>query len=127
MIIGGGVEEIGWRGFLQPALQKRFSAFLSTVIVSIIWTIWHLPLWFIPGTSNSQTNFIYFIITIITQCFMLTTIYNAAKSIFMCLVFHALINSFWSVYVPNDKILPAFSTLIFEIFVFIVYKLVIKR
>lgn len=27
MIIGGGVEEIGWRGLLQPALQRRFSLF----------------------------------------------------------------------------------------------------
>ncbi|MDR4189734.1 CPBP family intramembrane glutamic endopeptidase [Bacillus pseudomycoides] len=127
MIIGGGVEEIGWRGFLQPALQKRFSSFLSTMIVSIIWAVWHLPLWFIPGTNQSQINFIYFIITIIAVSFIYTTIYNATKSIFMCLVFHALMNSFWSVYVPKDKILPACSTLIFGICVFIVYKLVIKR
>ncbi|MEI4801931.1 type II CAAX endopeptidase family protein [Bacillus sp. FJAT-51639] len=127
MIIGGGLEEIGWRGFLQPALQKRFSAFFSTVIVSIIWAIWHLPLWFIPGTNQSQRNFISFTITIIAVSFLLTTIYNATKSIFMCLIFHALLNSFWSVYVPNDKILPAFATLIFGIFVFILYKLVIKR
>ncbi|PFD36453.1 CPBP family intramembrane metalloprotease [Bacillus cereus] len=127
MIIGGGLEEIGWRGFLQPALQKRFSAFFSTVIVSIIWAIWHLPLWFIPGTNQTQRDFISFTITTIAVSFILTTIYNATKSIFMCLIFHALLNSFWSVYVPNDKILPAFSTLIFGIFVFIVYKLVIKR
>ncbi len=32
MIIGGGLEEIGWRGILQPALQKRFSEFFSTII-----------------------------------------------------------------------------------------------
>ncbi|EJR53649.1 hypothetical protein IIM_02428 [Bacillus cereus VD107] len=127
MIIGGGLEEIGWRGFLQPALQKRLSAFFSTVIVSIIWAIWHLPLWFIPGTNQSQRDFIAFTITTIAVSFLLTTIFNATKSIFMCLIFHALLNSFWSVYVPNDKILPVFPTLIFGIFVFIVYKVVIKR
>ncbi|MGE7883681.1 CPBP family intramembrane glutamic endopeptidase [Bacillus sp. NPDC094077] len=127
MIFGGGLEEIGWRGFLQPALQRRFSAFFSTVIVSIIWAIWHLPLWFIPGTNQSQRDFLAFTITIIAVSFLLTTIFNATKSIFMCLIFHALLNSFWSVYVPNDKILPAFSTLIFGIFVFIVYKVVMKR
>lgn len=127
MIIGGGIEEIGWRGFLQPALQKRFSAFFSTVIVSIIWASWHLPLWFIPGTNQSQRDFLSFTITTFAVSFLLTIIYNATKSIFMCIIFHALLNSFWSVYVPNDKILPAFATLIFGIFVFIVYKLVIKR
>ncbi|EOP68074.1 MULTISPECIES: CPBP family intramembrane glutamic endopeptidase [Bacillus] len=127
MIIGGGLEEIGWRGFLQPALQKRFSAFFSTVIVSVIWAIWHWPLWFIPGTNQTQRDFIAFIITTIAVSFLLTTIINATKSIFMCLIFHALLNSFWSVYVPNDKVLPAFSTFIFGIFVFIVCKVIIKR
>jgi len=127
MIIGGGVEEIGWRGFLQPALQKKFSIFISTMIVSIIWAVWHLPLWFIPGTNQSQRNFIYFIITLIAISFIYSIIYNATKSIFMCIVYHAFMNSFWSVFVPNDKILPAFSTLIFGICIFTVYKLVIKR
>ncbi|MFK4329577.1 membrane protease YdiL (CAAX protease family) [Bacillus sp. RC240] len=127
MIIGGGLEEIGWRGFLQPALQKRFSAFFSTVIVSVIWAIWHWPLWFIPGTNQTQRDFIAFIITTIAVSFLLTTIINTTKSIFMCLIFHALLNSFWTVYVPNDKVLPAFPTFIFGIFVFIVYKVIIKR
>ncbi|MFK4326307.1 membrane protease YdiL (CAAX protease family) [Bacillus sp. RC55] len=127
MIIGGGLEEIGWRGFLQPALQKRFSAFFSTVIVSVIWAIWHWPLWFIPGTNQTQRDFIAFIITTIAVSFLLTTIINTTKSIFMCLIFHALLNSFWTVYVPNDKVLPAFLTFIFGIFVFIVYKVIIKR
>ncbi|MBK5471755.1 CPBP family intramembrane metalloprotease [Bacillus sp. TH19] len=127
MIVGGGLEEIGWRGFLQPALQKKKSAFFSTVIVSVIWAIWHWPLWFIPGTNQTQRDFIAFIITTIAVSFLLTTIFNATKSIFMCLIFHALLNSFWSVYVPNDKVLPAFPTFIFGIFVFIVYKVIIKR
>ncbi|WP_305453148.1 CPBP family intramembrane glutamic endopeptidase [Bacillus mycoides] len=127
MIVGGGLEEIGWRGFLQPALQKKNSAFFSTVIVSVIWAIWHWPLWFIPGTNQTQRDFIAFTITTIAVSFLLTTIFNATKSIFMCLIFHALLNSFWSVYVPNDKVLPAFSTFIFGIFVFIVYKVIIKR
>ena len=60
MIIGGGVEEIGWRGFLQPALQKKFSIFISTMIVSIIWAVWHLPLWFIPGTNQSQRLYLLY-------------------------------------------------------------------
>lgn len=127
MIVGGGLEEIGWRGFLQPALQKRFSVFFSTVIVSGIWAIWHWPLWFIPGTNQTQRDFIAFIITTMAVSFLLTTIFNATKSIFMCLIFHALLNSFWSVYVPNDKVLPVIPTLIFGIFVFILCKVVIKR
>lgn len=36
MIIGGGIEEIGWRGFLQPMLQKKYSVLTSATIVSVI-------------------------------------------------------------------------------------------
>lgn len=123
MIVGGGLEEIGWRGFLQPTFQKRLSAFFSTLIISGIWAAWHIPEWFIPGTSNSNINFIYFAITIMALSFLLAAIYNATSSVFLCLVFHALINAFWTVYVPNDQILPAVPTLIFAVSTFYVLKL----
>ncbi len=39
-------EEIGWRGFLLPHLQTQFSAWTSTVILTVIWSLWHLPFFF---------------------------------------------------------------------------------
>lgn len=40
----GGMEEPGWRGMLQPTLQKRFSPLVAALIVSLFWSLWHLPL-----------------------------------------------------------------------------------
>jgi membrane protease YdiL (CAAX protease family) len=48
----GGMEEPGWRGFLQPTLQQRFSPLAAALIVSLLWSLWHLPLYlngFYPG------------------------------------------------------------------------------
>lgn len=48
----GGMEEPGWRGFLQPTLQKRLSPLAAALIVSLVWSLWHLPLYlngFYPG------------------------------------------------------------------------------
>ena len=45
MIAQGGNEEPGWRGLLQPELQKRFSPLVAALIVSIFWSMWHLPLY----------------------------------------------------------------------------------
>ena len=42
-LIGGIGEELGWRGFLQPAMERRFGAFKGTVAVGLIWAYWHLP------------------------------------------------------------------------------------
>ena len=36
-------EEVGWRGFMQPKLQTRFSAFKASLLVGLAWTFWHLP------------------------------------------------------------------------------------
>ncbi len=40
----GGNEEPGWRGLLQPTLQKRFSPLVAALIVALLWSLWHLPL-----------------------------------------------------------------------------------
>jgi len=48
----GGMEEPGWRGLLQPELQRRFSPLVAALIVSAFWSLWHLPLYlngYYPG------------------------------------------------------------------------------
>lgn len=37
-------EETGWRGYLQPLLEQRFSRLGATAVVSVVWAAWHLPL-----------------------------------------------------------------------------------
>lgn len=44
LLIQGGNEEPGWRGFLQPELQTRFSPLVAAILVSLVWSLWHLPL-----------------------------------------------------------------------------------
>jgi len=43
MLTGGIGEEAGWRGILQPELERRFGLFKGTVLVGLIWGYWHLP------------------------------------------------------------------------------------
>ncbi|HKJ27530.1 MAG TPA: CPBP family intramembrane glutamic endopeptidase [Anaerolineales bacterium] len=42
----GGNEEPGWRGLMQPELQNRYSPLVAALIVSVFWSLWHLPLYF---------------------------------------------------------------------------------
>lgn len=44
LLTQGGNEELGWRGFLQPELQTRFSPLVAAILVSLVWSLWHLPL-----------------------------------------------------------------------------------
>ncbi len=126
MIVGGGLEEIGWRGFLQPTLQKKMPAFLSVMIISCVWAVWHLPLWFILGTSQMKLNFLTFFITATALSLILAALFNFTHSVFLCIIMHAFINGFWNVFQSNDKVLPALSTFIFCFIIFIMEEVIRK-
>jgi len=56
LLFYGYGEEIGWRGFAQPELQRRRSALRAAVIVSVIWAGWHLPLFGTRGSRNGSKS-----------------------------------------------------------------------
>ena len=56
LFLGGPLEEeLGWRGFALPRLQARRSAFSASVILGLIWGVWHIPLYFVSGTGQEET------------------------------------------------------------------------
>lgn len=44
LLLAGALEELGWRGFMQPRLQRRFRALTASVAVGVTWAIWHVPM-----------------------------------------------------------------------------------
>lgn len=101
MIIGGGLEEAGWRYILQPELEKKFSFTLSTIITAVIWWIWHLPLFFIQGVFQYGQDFFVFGINVLGLAFALASIRKNTNSVWLCILFHSLINSLNGVYMIN--------------------------
>ncbi|MFY9213813.1 MAG: type II CAAX endopeptidase family protein [Tissierellaceae bacterium] len=91
-IIGGGFEEIGWRGYLQPKLEKETGYLFSVLIVGVIWSIWHLPLWLINGTVQSALPFAAYTFLAIILSFSLTALYKYTKNILLCILSHAWFN-----------------------------------
>ncbi|MBS4196309.1 CPBP family intramembrane glutamic endopeptidase [Lederbergia citri] len=93
-IIGGGLEEVGWRGLLLPELCKKYSILVSDLIIFPIWAIWHLPLWFMKGTPQFGSSFMMAFLSLLGITLVLAVIYVKTKSIFLCVLFHSFINSF---------------------------------
>jgi membrane protease YdiL (CAAX protease family) len=56
-------EELGWRGFALPRLLQSFNATAAALILGVIWTIWHLPAFFVAGTSQASLNLFWFILS----------------------------------------------------------------
>lgn len=89
MILGGGLEEVGWRGILQPLLEKRLPFLMAAVIESIIWSAWHLPLWLVPNTTQGSMDFTAFTLYCITLGCTLAAIHRLTKSIWASVLVHA--------------------------------------
>jgi membrane protease YdiL (CAAX protease family) len=93
ILFGGGLEEAGWRGYLNPALEKKLHIIPTVIIVALIWMIWHLPYFILPNTIHSDNNFIVYTLIGIITAFILTAIYKLTGSILLCTLFHGLQNT----------------------------------
>ncbi len=93
MVYGGGLEEIGWQGILQPILQKRLPFLAAAIIGGIVWSIWHLPLWFIPNSSQSSYSFPAFTLFCITLGVTLAATHKITGSIWVSVLLHAWSNT----------------------------------
>jgi membrane protease YdiL (CAAX protease family) len=92
MVVGGGQEELGWRGYLLPKLQEKRNALVSSLIVGVIWSTWHLPFLYIPGSSLYGRPFAGYLIQLTTLSIILTWIYNNTGSILACVLYHTWSN-----------------------------------
>lgn len=94
----GIAEETGWRGILQPELDKKMPYPFSVLLTALIWFVWHLPIWFDPTSNHYGDSVIGFGITIFIWSFSMAAIYKATKSIIACCVYHTFIDSIGAVY-----------------------------
>lgn len=88
-------EEVGWRGFALPHLQKRYTALVSTLIVGVLWGLWHLPLFFWAGNPMAEYPFLPWFISTVAVAFIYTWMYNNTKgSLLLVALFHIMLNTF---------------------------------
>ena len=92
LILLGGLKELGWRGILQPKLEKVVNYLPSVLIAGIIWSTWHLPLWFIKGTVQSSFPFGLYLFSGIILTSSFTTLYKYTNNLFLCVLSHAWFN-----------------------------------
>lgn len=104
MIVGGGLEEAGWRYILQPELEKKLPFAVSTIIVSIIWWLWHLPLFFVQGVNQYGQNLFGFGINVLGLSFALASIRKNTGSVWLCVLFHSLVNSLSGIYEVKEDL-----------------------
>jgi uncharacterized protein len=96
-LIIGGLEETGWSYILLPGLNKKYGFVVSCLIAGVIWSLWHIPLFFIPGTNHGEglINFWMFVVQLMAFRFFYGAIYRISGKgcVFMCVLFHTMFNA----------------------------------
>ncbi|HEY7413621.1 MAG TPA: type II CAAX endopeptidase family protein [Ktedonobacteraceae bacterium] len=82
LIAGSFGEEIGWRGFAQPLLQKRYSILWASAIIGVLWATWHLWPAITPGGLASTTfpDVVQTYVRLISTAVIYGWIYNKTRS-----------------------------------------------
>jgi membrane protease YdiL (CAAX protease family) len=84
-------EEVGWRGYALPHLQRRFSPLAATLILAPMWWLWHLE--FFVVDSLPLVAFPGFLVEVTGIAIVLTWLYNrTGGSIMLVVVWHAMYN-----------------------------------
>ena len=98
-------EEYGWRGFLLPRLLNRFSVFESSLILGLIWGLWHFPAYLIGTGVPQQMSFLIFLFWVILGTLFISWLYYYTRSVLTAILAHMAANAAFN-YLP---ILPEFT------------------
>jgi membrane protease YdiL (CAAX protease family) len=99
IVIGSIGEEIGWRTFFQPFLEIKYSKIVSSIIVGIIWGLWH-----IGHYKNGPLFMACFLIFTISASILINQILiNMDNNILLSSLFHMAINIGFVIYFENNS------------------------
>ena len=95
-------EELGWSGYAIDPLQDRFGALGGALLLGVVWAVWH----FIPllEAQRSPVFIAWWSLGTVESRIVITWLYNnTGKSVFVAILFHAMINVTWQLFPVNGS------------------------
>lgn len=90
-------EELGWRGFLYPKLRNKYSFISSSLIIGLIWSVWHFPLILKNTWSNPEAEtfkiILFFTVVVTLLSFLFSYFFEKSNSVWPAVVLHSAHNS----------------------------------
>lgn len=99
LVLAPIVEELAWHSYGVDSLRTRYSVFTASMVFGLIWAVWHLPLAFIAGSSQSDTveqgwiHAVNFPVSVVPLILLMNWIYfRTGRNITLTAVFHLSAN-----------------------------------
>ena len=104
-------EEFGWRGYALPKLQSDYGPLVASLVIGILWGVWHLPDFFADTGVQASLGLIFFvpyILGTLANSVYMTWLYNKsrASALIAGIVWHAS-GDFWAPILLSDGSLVA--------------------
>ncbi len=88
-------EELAWRGFALPRLLTRYNALVASLILGVLWALWHLPLVWTEGAPMYQLPIWLFLLDITAKAVLFTWVFlHTRGSVLLAMLLHAATNLF---------------------------------
>ena len=93
-VVGGQAgEELGWRGFALPRLQSRLGMARASLLLGVVWAVWHLPFFFIPGVDKYGQSFPFYALQVIALSVAMACLYaHTNGSLLLAMFMHSAVN-----------------------------------
>jgi CAAX protease family protein len=116
-VVGIG-EEVGWRGWMLPELQKRFSPLKSSALLGVIWGFWHFPLFIIGAYSGGAESIIMYLFIGPLLAILFTWLFNRTNyHLLSVIALHVAVNNS-SRFLPETSMFPVLLTVLIVVLVF---------
>lgn len=88
MMVGAFAEELGWRGYLQPLLATRWNGLLTSLVVGLLWGLWH-----VGNYQHGLVYMLFFVLSTIAYSLVITwLIHSVGWNVILPWFFHLGVN-----------------------------------
>jgi membrane protease YdiL (CAAX protease family) len=93
LVLGQSGEELGWRGYALPRLATHFGLGGASVLLGLMWALWHLPLFFMPGIDKTGQSFPLYVLQVTALSVAMAWLYaHTDGSLLLAMLMHAAVN-----------------------------------
>ena len=111
----GGLEEVGWRWFLQDHLSFSKHFITKMMVLSLVWFLWHIPIYQLPWITAGSSNYLILYLMILGNTFLFGALKEYSKGAVPCILAHMLIDSLAVLMLVQSSITQIILLVIFEI------------
>jgi membrane protease YdiL (CAAX protease family) len=87
-------EELGWRGFALPRLSNQLGLPLASIVLGLIWAVWHLPFFFFEGADKFGQSFPIYLVGVVALSVAIAWLYWRARgSLLLVMFMHSAVNN----------------------------------